>query len=142
MVLQYSRGRITEFLNHCQDWCLFHTSCYSEASLLYLPFKLQIGGRTAGTRCTSSFPSGFSRQHPPIPFLTLERLLELKYIELSPGNVLIHTLQSAATSVDYRKKNSDLFSSLCAYTHTHIYFSVHPASLHLSLENPLQKSEH
>lgn len=88
MVFQYSRSSITKFLNHCQDWCPFHTSPYSEASLLYLILELQIGARTAGA--LSSFTSHFPRQHTPnsIPDFT----------ELSGVKITLNWAQAAVES--------------------------------------------
>lgn len=73
-----------------------------------------MGGRPARTLSTSSFTSGFSRQHPPNPFQTLQHLPEFKYIELSPSSILIHALQSAAKSVGYSKQKQLILFHLYA----------------------------
>lgn len=88
-----------------------------------------MGARTARTVSTSGFTSGFSRQHPPTPLPISQHFLQLKYIELKPSSILIHTLQSATVSVDYRKENQLIyvpFVCVRIYTYKHTHAHVFP----------------
>lgn len=142
MVLQYSRSSITEFLSHSQDQGPFHTSSYSEGSLLYSRFKLQIGAGTARTTNTSGWllnPTSSSS----IPDFT--RILpELKSFKLNQSSIwFMHCSQQLISWLQKTKAIEVHFA--CLYMHTNMCMCIFLSSQQVAFstwrENILQGNQ-